>query len=264
LARSRLLRRASYLDIDIGIKVQGDHLVAFDPNDPMIGHRIRSLGHWERPSFDAVVSLVAARRPIAGATFVDVGANIGTQTVYAMLAGFGHGVAIEPVPRNIRCLAVNLAINGYEDRVTVVQVAAGAARDKLELALDAVNSGGHSLVVPKGPSSARLVVEVVPVDEILARLAIHAAEVGLLWIDVEGFEPEVVEGAKSLLATCPPLVLEFNPDTYGTERARQLLERLGQYYREVAVVNEASLKPRPLVELLEGDLPRGQIDLLFL
>ena len=63
-----------------------------------------------------------------GSTFVDVGAHIGTTTVSALAHhGFERGVAIEPDPDNLRLLRANVALNGLDERATVVAAAVSDA-----------------------------------------------------------------------------------------------------------------------------------------
>jgi FkbM family methyltransferase len=69
---------------------------------------------------EAVRILKEAGRLKDDTVFVDVGANIGTQTVHALRAGpFTRAVAFEPEQRNAKLLNMNLAANGMAARVTV-------------------------------------------------------------------------------------------------------------------------------------------------
>ena len=265
LARSRLIEKATFLDLDIGIKNAGDHLIAFYPNDLGIGREIRRVGTWGRSSFDHAIKAARARRPdMAGKVFIDVGANIGTQTVYALLAGFGRAVSIEPVPENVRCLNLNAYINGYMDRITIVQKGAGAQQSRLQLSLDETNIGGHSIVLPKKAGWQKLEIEVTPVDDMLAELAIPPEQVGLLWIDVEGYEPQVIEGARRLISAAVPLVLEFNAKVYGVQESEKLLRSLADRYSFAGVMDENGVELKSTAKLSLQMLPSKQVDLLFL
>src|SRR5205814_10617535 len=80
-----------------------------------------------------------------GATVIDVGANIGYNTVYAagLTGANGRVIAVEPASDNIRVLRENLGANPIEN-VTVHQCAAGRTREQRDLflrgAVSAVNS----------------------------------------------------------------------------------------------------------------------------
>ena len=99
-----------------------------DPSDRVIGSSLMWQGRWQWEEIDeAVRVLKEAGRLKDDSVFVDVGANIGTQTVHALRAGpFSRGVAFEPENKNAKLLNMNLAANGMAARVTVFAKAAGA------------------------------------------------------------------------------------------------------------------------------------------
>jgi hypothetical protein len=62
-----------------------DHALFVDPRDQMIAFRLLSGHSWQRAEFEAAVTAteaVGALQP--GKWFIDCGANIGTQTIYAL------------------------------------------------------------------------------------------------------------------------------------------------------------------------------------
>ncbi len=242
----------------------GDHFIAFDPNDRVIGRQIRVARNWERQAFDAVAALVKSRSDIRGKTFLDIGANIGTQTVYALLAGFAKAVAVEPVPANLRCLRMSAMLNDFSDRITILEQVVGAAHGQLELSLDAINSGGHSLAMEKPADSKKLTVTVDRIDDIIARLGLEPRDIGLLWVDVEGYEPQAIAGGTRLIEARTPLALEFTPQAYGPGAAAALIDLLASRYREWAITGKAGIALRPTSELSLAALPNEQVDLLFL
>ena len=111
-----------YSGLDAAIIDLGDHRLAFDPNDWVIGATIWRQGGWFRQETMRVFEAIPK-----GGVFVDVGANIGTQTLYALkFGGFDRAVCFEPEPKNLRSLRINLLINDLTDRVSIVEAAAGA------------------------------------------------------------------------------------------------------------------------------------------
>jgi FkbM family methyltransferase len=208
LVRTELFQKHLRTNDDATILNFGDHYIAFDPND-IISEALRREGGWFREEtlriFDAL--------PKRGGVFVEVGANIGTQTVYAMkFGGFDRVICFEPDPHNAWYLWLNAAINGIADRVTVIQAAAGSASGKASLSLAdpnrGISNGGiNSLAVKRGEKS--ITVPVVSVEEELRRLGVGKSDIGLAWIDVEGYEGEVMNGWPSLPGT--PLCLEYTP-----------------------------------------------------
>jgi FkbM family methyltransferase len=234
------------------IRQCGDHRIALNPDDTIIAWRLMAAGEYQRSNFErALAVLAAAGRLKPGSVMLDIGANIGTHTVYGLLSGhFRRVVALEPEPGNFELLTWNLALNQMAARVTARQAAAGAAAETRRLTLDRYNKGGHSLVAPR--PGAGIAVSVLRMDDLLAELGVAAAEVGLAWIDVEGFEPEAVAGMPSVLAAGTPLCLEFNRRSYGPERTAAFVATLGRHYRGFAYLGRGGPGTRPLQELVKA------------
>jgi FkbM family methyltransferase len=143
--------------------------------------------------------------------FVDVGANIGTTTVTALMRhGFGTGLAVEPEPRNVRILRMNVAANDLGERVHVAGCAIGAAAGEVSLVVG--DSSGTHRVGGAEDGQQSVVVAQRTLDDVMAGENLDPAAVGLLWIDTQGFEGHVLAGAPGLLAHAPPLVAEVAPN----------------------------------------------------
>lgn len=143
-----------------------------------------------------------------GATVVDVGANIGYNTVHAArLAGpRGRVVAIEPTPDNLAVLRRNVAAAGLTN-VVVEPVAAGTAAGERELFVRGERSAVNSFFPESCYAHVTDVVRVpvVPLDELVD-------EASVVKIDVEGAELDVLEGMPRLLAAgSTALVVEWHP-----------------------------------------------------
>ncbi len=156
-------------------------------------------GDWQRDTLrDAIALLQQVGRLKPGGVFVDVGANIGTHTVYAMKTGlFSRAVAFEPEPGNFDLLGRNVAANGFSDRVTLVNTAVGDQAGEAALYLHPHNRGGHSMVPPARPEQfKRVVLPITRLDDALAAAGVAVEDVALIWIDAEGYEPEILEGLR--------------------------------------------------------------------
>ena len=154
-----------------------------------------------------VAALEARGSSLAGSTLVDVGANIGTTSLAALAwHGFERVVAIEPDRENARLLRASAALNGLEGRVRVVEAAAGAAVGESVLVRSGRNSGAHRVA---GAGEAGTRVSVTTLDALVDEGVIAPAEVGLVWIDAQGSEADVLAGASSLVERRVPLVLEL-------------------------------------------------------
>jgi FkbM family methyltransferase len=151
---------------------------------------------YEPPTRDLVERVL---RP--GDLFVDVGAHWGFFTLQAAThpAGKIEVIAFEPELMNAIVLTENVTRNKLSN-VTVVCAACG---DESKLAPLIMNSTmGHSIYgadprLENGPS--RKWVSLITLDSALANLHIRDAQRIIVKIDAEGFEPNIVFGATSLL-----------------------------------------------------------------
>lgn len=227
-----------------------DHTLFLDPADDVIAARVLLRGDWQRRDLLRVISLLRTHVPeSAGRKFIDVGANIGTETVYAMLSGhFSGAVSIEPEPHNFSLLSENIAANGLGSRVHAVNCAAGAKAATAFLARSESNKGGHALSIDAGGAD-RIAVEVQPVDSILASLGIDASEAGLVWIDVNGTEQDVLTGMTSLLRLRVPVVLEHLPTFITADQARSIHRLLAAHYRHYCRVDDVDREPADVVRM---------------
>ncbi len=214
----------------IFIRPAGDHRIALAPSDKSIGTSVLNNGDWFRAETTWVIEFLAGRdlmpkRP----AFVDVGANIGTQSLYAMLSGrFDRVLALEPAATQFDLLRLNAFLGNFHDRIACRRAAAGARSETLPLVLNPINQGDNRLSRDAEADVEKVPVE--PLDAILAEENILPGEIGLVWIDVQGHEPEVSEGMPGVLNASVPLVVEFNSDIYGPDGTSRFIGLLAQHY----------------------------------
>ncbi len=192
-----------------------DHEIFVDPRDDKIAFTLLSGRTWQRGDLEAAMALVSTHNRLPrGKVFVDVGANIGAMTLYAMLSGqFSHAVAIEPDHHNRSILERNVAINGLSEKVTIAATAASFASGEMPLFRDEKNRGAHSLEEGFVMTPANTeVVNVDTLDHIIGDLGIGLDDVGFVKIDVEGHEQSVLHGAPKVLSKKPPIMLEATFD----------------------------------------------------
>jgi FkbM family methyltransferase len=168
---------------------------------------------------------------------LDVGANIGVTCISLMALGaVRRAVAIEPNHLNHKLLVANIRNNGKNACIADIQSAVSDYEGTAELEICATNFGDHRLRMEQMPTGqdayaedARRVskVPVKTLDGIIAALPpeYHSANT-LLWMDVQGYECRVMDGAATLLQQGIPTVMELWP--YGMQRAGVTLQDLHQ------------------------------------
>ncbi len=234
----------------------GDARFFVDPADRVVGAWAMWHGGWQRREIDQAVAVLAASgRLPAEAVFVDVGANIGTHTVYALRTGhFARAVAFEPEPKNARLLAMNIEANGLARAVTVVAKAAGEAGGTATLHLHPRNKGAHTIGRPPSDDGLeQLEVPVVRLDEALGELGLSPQQLGLIWIDAEGYEPQIIGGLGRLLERRVPLAFEFAPRRYDANAKQDLVQRLAARYATLHSLNAAPDHRAPIAALADID-----------
>lgn len=221
--------------------------------------RIFAEGTYDAPLMQRVVSLLAEvlgrSDPLAGRAFVDVGANIGTATLGAIKRfGAARALALEPDPGNFRLLRMNLIANDVEPAVVAIETAVSDEERELELELATHNLGDHRIrtgaeVGPGaiGEAERRAIrVSATTLDAAVGRSGIKGEDVGLVWIDVQGHEPQVLRGADALIDAAVPILIEYWP--YGLARAgslEALHEIVAHRFGEVWNVGEESSEDPP-------------------
>lgn len=205
----------------------GDHLVSVLPD----GERIRLSARYRHISWnpDEYRAFRAAVRP--GTTVLDVGANVGAYTlVFATWVGeHGRVFAFEPAPDSCEGLRAHVALNGFEDRVTIVEAAVSGSAGRAPFAIHP--SGGASSLALGSVANATQIS--VPTDTIDGVCKAYGLLPAVIKIDVEGAELDVLKGARNVLAL-PGLAVfvEFHPAAWrsaGVTRAEveQELDRQG-------------------------------------
>lgn len=177
-------------------------------DDKFIGQRI-ALGKYEEYE-----TMLIQRMAQDYSVFVDVGANIGYYTLL-MAQKCKRVYAIEPDKECFEILKKNVEENKLEN-VVLLNVAAGAKKEMKNLVKDSENLGNSHLGSEKGVS-----VNCERLDNIL----INEHKIDLIKIDTQGWEPEVIEGAKKIIERDKPtMFLEYSPAEYKDDNMKKYLE----------------------------------------
>ena len=171
-----------------------------DPGDrgipPIVALNFRS---YERKDFEMLRRLVPR-----GATFVDVGANIGWYSLHVAAADLTATVfAFEPVPSSFDWLRAGVELNGLRN-VEAVAMAVSDRTGDVVLYVDEAIAGAASAAPSTAGDGLRGVrCRATRLDD-FARERQAAPDV--LKLDIEGGELAALQGAQHILATNRPIV----------------------------------------------------------
>jgi FkbM family methyltransferase len=238
--------------------------------DNGVSPSIYQTGAFDRTAF--TWALNALGNPHRGGLFVDVGANIGTTTIPALTDGAVSAIAFEPVRANYALLVANAILNGLEDRLDARHAAVSGSSGTVNMELSPVNQGDHR--VRTQPPTAGAFDETAwttePVRAVTLDDELAGHTLGLLWIDTQGHEPHVLDGAQAVIATGVPVVAEFYP--YALARSGVIdhyIDQIGSFGRVIDVRASIAMgsdvpvsDPRRLIGTYRG--PRDYTDLLLL
>lgn len=212
----------------VGVEHDGVRYVVGTRGDRAVGYSTFVNGSFEKETLRRML-LALSRQGITtlrGMTVLEIGANIGTETV-SLLSHHGVElvVAFEPDADNARMLRANLALNGLDRRAEVHEIALSDVDATLMLERSAENCGDHRIRVvdAHGPDlfneSDRSVVEVSArsIDSLVESGELDLDAVDLVWMDAQGHEGHVLAGARKLIAAGIPVLTEYWP--YGLNRA---------------------------------------------
>jgi FkbM family methyltransferase len=216
----------------------GDHLMTFSPHD-YIGRKIYRKGHFERENVDRLLAILRKRELLRqDAVLLELGGNIGTQTIYfALSRAFRHILTVEPDPRNFKLLRTNIDQNGLQDQITAINSAAGESKGALDFFLHRDNHGKSS-ALRQSDRDIAITVPVKPVTTLLTEAAVAPEEIGLIWMDIEGYEPVAARSMQPLLERRVPFYMEFSPTFYGPDGSAAFVNHLSQFYENCIVFFE--------------------------
>jgi len=210
--------------------------------DAGVGRLLFIHREYEWSVVDKAVRIAVAANKLAPRSpglVLDIGANVGTVCIPLVAGGhFAGALAVEPEAGNHRHLVRNVERNGLARVVRAFNCALSSTTGSATLELSR-NSGDHRVRMGSAAAVAphyhedRRPLTSVPIyrlDDLLEHASVAASEVALIWMDVQGHESHVLEGAQKTLEAGMPVVAEFWP--YGLARTGVSPERFTRLMQE--------------------------------
>jgi FkbM family methyltransferase len=220
------------------------------PLDDEVGRCIYFTGDYDRK-----ITWICQKLLRPGDTAIDIGANLGVVTLamarFVGPSGFVH--AFEPNPRMQAFL--DQSVNKTYRNVTLHKIALGSKETELVLQVPPINFGAGSFVNYRNAHHTEGVLcKVRRLSDVAKECRISS--VGLIKIDVEGFEGEVLSGASDMISNIRPRAIIFETNeitaTPFPERATvRILSKLD--YRFLAI-------PKALIKMGVSEFDAGSHD----
>ena len=166
------------------------------------GHTFRDIILFGSYQMD-LMELIAHHLNPCDLLFINVGANVGTTILNAHSVGFRKFLGFEPIKKNFDDLQFNTAQIAKDSELDFRMLAVGNKRGKLPLHLNEASCGRHSFKVDFNYKTE--IVEIITLDEL------NIDQDNFLLIDTEGFELEVLLGAKKLMWKTHGVCAEITP-----------------------------------------------------
>ena len=160
-------------------------------------------------------------RIVKNSNVLDIGSNIGNHTLYFLNeCGAKHVYCFEPVRDTFHILQENIRINHLESRTTLMNVGVGSKRCSARVSSYTKNNTGMTTLNLSKDGN----IQIVSIDELKS-----LQKIGLIKIDVEGFEEEVVKGMLNTLRKDRPYIfIEIQNEHF--DKINSLLKENGYQY----------------------------------
>lgn len=232
----------------------------FSPQDRIIGESMLRTGmNFAENQIKAFFELTDKYygKKSRNGYFLDVGANIGTTSIYVkkIINPNLKVLGIEAGKDNYTAFRMNCMANDVED-IRVVNVAVGDEIGFASFNQNINNPGGSNVSKVEGtPVATKEAVELITLDELCKREYINPESIDYLWIDVEGFEANVLKGATAILEKGIPLMQEFNPFVYEKrgllDEYCEIMEKYYDFFIDYSQYAQGKEIKRPVSDIRE-------------
>lgn len=195
----------------VKVKNKVEYDIIIDPSNGFVDKQIFFYKDFEPEVKDIFLKYVKK-----GSTVLDIGANIGAHTLFLskIVDDTGKVISFEPIKKIYEQLRKSIAINDFKN-ITLNNFALEDKEFETKINIVGENMGGSSIYKDKSIDFDFIAEENIRV-KILDNLDLP--KINFIKMDVEGYEWNVIKGAKKLLERDRPnIIFEYNPLTYDKE-----------------------------------------------
>ena len=226
-------------------------------HDQVISKECFTNDNFEYEKFQKVINFLKKDYRIT--KLYDIGANIGVTCIPAVNRGLvKQAIAVEPESENFKLLKLNINLNNLEDKIETFNYALSSENNKLlNLELSNAFSGRHRIRLPdrkKGIHGE----EKNEVKSVMSKTFdslfpnINPKE-DLIWIDAQGFEPNILSGADKLIISGAPIVIEFWP--YALKQ-NDFWQKMQEAIRKFKFFSDISKDPLQIIKINQENIQK--------
>lgn len=206
----------------------GFDMIVEPKNDIGLQKQIFETGSYQAGTLNVIENCLRQ-----GDIFLDIGSNIGVISLDAAKAvgNSGKVYSFEPEPDNFATLTRNIEINPF-DNIEANNYALGASEGKANIFREIHDRAAASLDGPKGNTTGGSEVSIKTLDTFVEKHI--TGSVRMIKINVQGWELEVLKGAKAFLSQpdAPIICVEYC-DLYSTHNGL-----LSDVYKTICELND--------------------------
>ncbi len=252
---ARLVTTEIELNDEIAISKNGHKFVVI--KEPVFV-QVRYEGTYEKDLSSATEQLISE-----GDTVIDVGANFGWYSILMAnsVGSKGRVFSYEPNEAIFPTLQQNIKLNNFEDRIKLTKCGIGEKKELAFLAADDSESAiGYfdKSLTEAGQGHSSKGIQIHALDELMAK---NINKISFIKVDVEGFEPFVIRGAKKIFSADnpPAMLMEFNIEAI----ERQNLD-VAQFITELEALDAIIVKTNHGKLQVIDHIPKSNENLFFL
>ncbi len=213
-----------------------------------IGNSINVFGVHEKVYLDFLFQWLSKKHKalIEKTCALDIGANIGNHSLY-FSDYFKNVYSFEPHPRTFGVLKLNAELS---NNIQAYCMGLSSKEGSAELFVNQANMGSNSLVVSSGET---IHIKLDTLDHVAEGW--NEQEVGMMKIDVEGHELDVLIGATETIKKHQPIILFEQHSTDFKNGESEVVNKLNELgYKKFAIINHSPNLSNKIPKLLRQGL----------